>query len=287
MGGTEKNAIIAPAGTEGSAPSPETPGSTPAPAETPGAPATPETPAPETPEGAPVSKEPTAVEKRISKLVAQRSEAERQAEYWKGVAEGRRTAGAPAPVAGAPVTPAPDALPQVGDFEVYDDYLVAKAKFELRQDLKRERELENQNRTKTSEQEAHQKFMERLEAAVDTDPDILEDYKDPTLPISPAMASVIRESEAAPKVIRFLINNRKESARIAKLSPLAAAREIGKIEEKVLAPSPKVEKPKTISQAPAPIPTVGAEGKGVVALEDLDINEFMKRRNAQQFGRKG
>jgi len=285
--GNEENANIAPAGTEESATSKETPGETPAAVVKEGEPATPEgaAAAETTTEVPPITtKEPSSAERRIAQLVAQRSKAERDSDYWRGVAEGRKEA---VPAQPTPATVVPEGPPKVDQFEVYDDYLVAKAKYEIRQEMKVDRETEERTRTQSTEKEAHQKFMERMEAASEADPELLEDFKDPTLPVSPAMATVIRDSDIAPVLVRHLVDNRKEAARIAKLGPLAAARELGKIEAKLSAPPPKVEKPKTVSQAPEPITTVDTKGKGVVELEDLEIGEFMKRRNAQQFGKRG
>ncbi len=263
-----------------------TSGEKPASAESTVVPATTEKKEPVVPGSEVTTKEPTPAEKRIAKLVAQREEEKRNAEYWRGVAEGRKEVKPDTSVAEV----VPEA-PKVEDFPVYDDYLVAKAKFELRQELKEERERERvrdeKNREKTTDQEAHGKFMERMEAASETDPDLLEEYKDPTLPISPAMASVIRDSDHAPKLVRYLIDNRKDSARIAKLTPLAAARELGKIEAKVSATPTKTEPPPKVSLAPEPITPINSEGKGVVELEELSIDEFMKRRNTQQFGKRG
>jgi hypothetical protein len=153
--------------------------------------------------------------------------------------------------------------------------------------MKVEKEREAREQGKTTEEETNRTFMDRMEKAAETDPELLEEYKDPTLPVSPAMASVIRESDVAPKLVRYLVDNRKEASRIAKLGPMAAARELGKIEAKVTAPPPKVEKPKTVSQAPEPIKTLTTDGKTVVDLESLPMDDFVKRRNAQQYGRKG
>jgi hypothetical protein len=216
-------------------------------------------------------------------LVAKQRESERQTEYWKGVAEGRKAPVAPEPE----VTPAKTGPPKVESFEVYDDFLVAKAKYELRQELQAEKAQEEKTRETKTAQEADKAFMDRMEKAAENDPDLLVEFRDPSLPVSPHMAAVIKESDVAPKIIRYLLDNRAESTRISQLAPLAAARAIGKLEEKITSAPTRPTPQKTVSQAPEPIQTLDTKGKTVVDLDNLPIDEFMRRRNSAQFGRKG
>ena len=90
--------------------------------------------------------------------------------------------------------------------------------------------------------------------------------KNPNLPISDAMAEAIKASEVGPDVAYYLGTNIKEAARIAKLSPLLQAKEIGKIEGK-LADNPTIKK---TTSAPAPISPVTARSTGAPVYDTTD-----------------
>jgi hypothetical protein len=75
----------------------------------------------------------------------------------------------------------------------------------------------------------------------------------PQLRITQAMAESIRSSEVGPEVAYFLGTNPKEADRISQLHPLTQAREIGRIEAKLIADPPSAKK---ASKAPAPISPV-------------------------------
>jgi hypothetical protein len=88
----------------------------------------------------------------------------------------------------------------------------------------------------------------------------------PKLPVTETMAQTIQSSEIGPDVIYWLGSNPKEADRIARLSPLMQAREIGKIEAR-LASNPPAKKTST---APAPIAPVTARTTGTPAYDTTD-----------------
>ena len=89
----------------------------------------------------------------------------------------------------------------------------------------------------------------------------------PNLPVTDVMAQTIQSSDNGPDVIYWLGSNPKEAGRIAALSPIMQAREIGRIEAK-LAASPPVKK---TSNAPAPInPIASARSSGKQAYDTTD-----------------
>ena len=206
-------------------------------------------------------------EKRIQQLVAKRKEAERETEFW------REQASKTVEQVAKPSTTAPT----IDQFEQYDDYLVAKAKYEFRAE-------QQQQDSKQRIEVFNETFQTRINQAAQKDPDILDIVNDRSLPISQPMAVVIKESEQAPDVLRYLSNNRDESRRIAQMNPIAAAREIGKIEYK-LSNQPKTEI-KKVSQAPEPIKPVESKGAQSVELDKLPMDEYVKRRNQEQYGKR-
>lgn len=252
----------------------------PAPATEPVAPAVvadpapaPETPAPETPEAEP--------SKAVKELIAQRKkrqDAERDAAYWKGVAEGRgKQDAAPA----ASETPSgPPVAPKLDQFETYEQYETAKDKY-LVGLAKHEVIAEYvQNEQRKAAATAEQAFQKRIADAAKDDPTLVDVLNDPTLPISIHMAPLLKESENAPKLVRWLDQHRDDARRIATLPPLQAAREMGILEAR-LSFAPSVEPPKKVSSAPEPVKPVATTSPSTVDEDNLPMAEYHKRRTAQ------
>jgi hypothetical protein len=249
----------------------------------PGAPFAPETPKEQ---GA----GPSGAERRIQQLVARQREAERreaaragEAAYWRGIAEGRIRPAAPV----QPQSPAggPE-FPTLADFERSEDfeeartrYVVEKAKWDLKQELEAHRVRETQG-------EIERRYRARMAAAAESDPELPEIENDATLPVSLPMALAIKESESAPQVLRYLSAHRDEAARISRMNPIAAVREIGKIEA-AEGPRSRPQDLRTVSQAPEPVRPVGGT-KGSIDTDDerVPIGEFVRRRNEAQYGRR-
>lgn len=125
-------------------------------------------------------------------------------------------------------------------------------------------------------------WSERVAEAVAQMPDF-ETVFDANVPVSEAMADLIPEMENGTEVAYYLGKNRQHAARIAQMSPVEAALELGRLEARLSIP-----KAKTVSTAPPPVSTVS--GKAAVAPRDLyalakseDATEFIKesRRRAQ------
>ncbi len=212
--------------------------------------------------------------KEHQKLRRRAQQAEAEAAYYRGLAEGR---GGAQPAAAA----AAEGPPQEDAFESYEDFLVARARYEVRQE-------EQANRAREANRTRETTWNARLKAAAAEDPELLDAVNDPSLPISPAMAEAIKESDLGPKVLRHLADHPDEAAKIARMGPIAAAREIGRLEHVLTSSKPEV---KRVSGAPAPITTVtGATGGDVVDEDKLSINDWMARENTRvneaRFGRR-
>jgi hypothetical protein len=103
------------------------------------------------------------------------------------------------------------------------------------------------------------------------------------------MAVAIKESDDGPAIVRYLANHRDEAARIARLHPVRAAREIGRIEGMIgsAKTTPEPPQPRTVSQAPAPTrPVGGTKGSVEVDEDSLSIEEVIRRRNEAQYGKR-
>ena len=88
----------------------------------------------------------------------------------------------------------------------------------------------------------------------------------PKLPVTNVMAETIQSSEIGPELAYYLGSNPKEAERISRMTPLSQAKEIGKIEAKLVS-APPVKK---TTSAPAPISPVTARSSGAPALDTTD-----------------
>jgi hypothetical protein len=133
-----------------------------------------------------------------------------------------------------------------------------------------------------AERKAEELLVKREQARAQSD--LLESYHDreeearskyddfeqvaynPKVPITNVMAESIQNSDIGPDVAYYLGTNIKEAERIARLSPILQAKEIGKIEAK-LDSNPPVKK---TTSAPPPISPVTARSAGVSAYDTTD-----------------
>lgn len=157
-----------------------------------------------------------------------------------------------------PLAPPPEPLKpdNFADAQAYADALAERKAAEL-----------------LAQREAEAERVATLEAYQDREEEARTKYDDfeqvaynPKLPITETMAQTIQASEIGPDVIYHLGSNPKEAERIARLSPLLQAREIGKIEAR-LASSPPAKKTST---APAPIAPVTARASSAPAYDTTD-----------------
>jgi hypothetical protein len=109
-------------------------------------------------------------------------------------------------------------------------------------------------------------YQEREEAARDKYTDFEQVAYNPKLSITNVMAETIQSSDIGPELAYYLGSNPKDADRIARLSPLSQAKEIGKIEAKLAADPPM----KKTTSAPAPITPVTARSSGGPAFDTTD-----------------
>lgn len=185
--------------------------------------------------------------------------------------------------------------PTLEQFDSYEKYLAAFAKWEARQvyeemtkaerekaekdaqEVRQRQGVEQQQRAIAEQQttlnklsvEAEKKYPDFAERVFDTSGD---------LPISSVVAQAALEAGASGMdVLYYLGTHHEEAQRIAKLSPTAQLREFGKLE---------VSLAKQQSAAPAPINPVG--GKKVTSdnpSSNDDMKTWIAKRN-RQLGRK-
>ncbi len=215
-------------------------------------------------------------ERKLDKAYRQRAEAVARAELLqKQLEEVRQQTPNPAKAEGEP---------RLEQFD-YDPekYATAKAEYAKTQAGK---ELVAKQRTEAGKAE-HQRLMTAWEEKVERAEDKYEDFSTVVgdlQPNSPFVAAIM-EAENGEDIAYHLGKNPKEIHRIAKLGPLAQAREIGRLQEKLLA---KPVEPKAPSKAPAPItPLTGASPvKSDAPTEADDMRDWMRKRQKQVHGKR-
>lgn len=182
--------------------------------------------------------------------------------------------------------PKPEAAgkPTAETFDTYEDYVEALAEYKLDQRFEAQRQQAETERRDREAEGVRSQWAARADATrakfADYD-DVLEAAD--TVPVTATIQQALLESEVGPELAYMLAKAPAELARIAKLSPVGQAREIGKLEAK-LSPSSQ-QKPKA-STAPAP-PKPVTGGKGSVDLSDptVEYSAWEQARNNQLRGR--
>lgn len=154
---------------------------------------------------------------------------------------------------------APADLPPVDQFESPEAYADALAERKA-QELVARREAER------AQSEIIEAYHDKEEEARNKYDDFEQVAYNPQLRITNVMAETIQSSEVGPDVAYYLGSNPKEADRIAKLSPFQQAKEIGRIEAKLVA-EPVTKK---TSSAPAPIAPVTARTSGTPSYDTTD-----------------
>ena len=156
-----------------------------------------------------------------------------------------------------PVQPATPVAPE--QFESTDAYVEALAAQKAEQLLAQREQQKQQSALLESYHDKEEKAREKYD-------DFEQVAYNPNLPITDVMAQSIQASDIGPEVAYHLGANPKEAERIARLSPILQAKEIGKLEAK-LAADPPVKK---TSNAPTPISPITARSTGTPAYDTTD-----------------
>lgn len=224
-------------------------------------------------------------EKRIERFQKQLSAkdqeiAQLRQEFLKSQSQGKAETEAPAAKTEDPSKPKPD------NFESHEEYLEALTDYKVD---KREREREQAEKSKQVKSDfekrlqAHnervEKFKETKSDYQDVAEDFLEKYRNKQ--VSAAIHEAVIESEVGPAIFYELASNQAEFDRINSLGAIAAAKEIGKIEAKLLQSS-ETKEVKKHSTAPTPIRPVSGKAAPVAkSLHDMDYEDYRKTRLEQ------
>jgi len=252
---------------------------TPAPPETPTEPETPEKDGEQTPQDegqVDETPDPAALQADIEKLRKAKEKAQEDAKYWR-----QEKARARAEYFKSPREPAKQPLPaesasrpKPDDFEDYNDYVDKLTDWKVEQQrIKWEREA-----AERAKNESVQQKEARLQAEIAKGFEKYEDFEDvaldQTVPITEMVKDILAESEMPADVVYYLGKHRTEAIAIARMTPIAAARAIQKIEIGLASTQNNPQSTKKITKAPPPIKPVGASGSFEKNPEDMTVKEF-------------
>ena len=216
------------------------------------------------------------VQKRLDELTRNWRETERDRDHWRDLALRNN---APQPKQEAPQE---DKLKTLADFE-YDDAKFQAYVFEqaekrsvnaAKRALKEEQELTTKKQRFESYRSKESEFAKTVE-----------DYHDAINSLNAELvqgvAEAIVESDDGPALLYHLAKNREIAAQLAKLSPIAAAKELGRIEAR-LATERERAKAEKVSKAPPPPPKVEANDPAIDKDPDqMTTEEWVKWREKQ------
>ena len=174
----------------------------------------------------------------------------------------------------APEPQVPPTLEESGyDEKKYQTALIEYAKAEARREAQDALKAERQHEKAQAQQST---FKGRESEFAKATPDYQALVYDPRTPISPTMAEVIAESEVGPQLAYHLAKNREVAASIYSLPPVAAARELGRLEARLNQPPPEAPR---VTSAPPPTPKIEASAPEVERDPDkMDIKDWLKWR---------
>jgi hypothetical protein len=244
------------------------------------------TPEPETPpESGTVDeapKIPPDIQAEIEKLEAQRKKAEEDAKYWRrqkaeARAEYFRDRNKPPEPPETPAAPTAEIeKPDPDKYDDYNDYVDALTEYKV-ETKRREWERDEQIKAEHRNTEAR---MARLQEKINLGYSKYEDFEqvalDETVPITPVIADILAESDMPAEVAYYLGKNRTEAIAISRMTPVAAARAIGRIESQIESPQPRTQ-----TNAPPPIKPVGGGPSVAKDPEKMSQKEYEAWRREQ------
>ena len=228
-------------------------------------------------------------QRRIDKLNAAKATAQQETEYWKNLALKSAVDPKTEPKVEPTKAKAEAGKPDPSKFDTHAAYVEALTDWKTDQKLSERDQKDEQKKAQTAQAKLVETYVERKNDFAEKAKDFYEVVSEvDDIQMSSAFREIILSSENGPELAYELAKNREEYARVNKLPPLAAAREMGKLEAKLSKPSEtKTKETKTASSAPKPIAPVGGGGKASAPPKTLEeaakhsFAEFKRLREAE------
>ena len=240
---------------------------------------------------APKKDENKGVRKRIAKFQKELSKKDQEIELWKAEAlkakAERESKEQKVDLKPEVLSDNKPAAPRMNYFDTYEAYETARDKYQEdlsdwkieQKDKKKAQEAKEKEVKDTFEKQQRDffsKVSEFKKTATDYD-DVISEIEEVML--NPGIIETIVSSDNGPEIMYEIAKNREELDRINALSPLAAARELGKflakIELKSQSSGVVKKEEKKITKAAAPLAPVGGKGasNSKKSLSDPDISQ--------------
>jgi hypothetical protein len=224
-------------------------------------------------------------EKRVKKLLKRNTAIKQEMEYWRSQALKSQSTQSTQPE--TRVEAKAEGKPRADDFDTHEAYVEALADWKVDQKIAQRESKLAEEQAKKSYAERVQTHNERVEEFAKEHEDFhdrLEDVADVQLSI--AVQEAILSSDNGPALMYELAKDPTELDRIIKLPPIAAARELGRMEARLAkAETPeKQAKEITKTKAPEPIKPVNAKVAAVkksIYDPDIPFTEYMALRREQ------
>jgi len=174
--------------------------------------------------------------------------------------------------------------PARADFDNDEDYVDSLTTWKVEQKLAGVRQELTQSQMQSQAQASWGTKVDQARTDYADYDTVMEDAQD--IPITPAVVEALQSSDIGADVAYHLAKHPEKAERLNTLSPIAAAREIGRIES--LVEGSKAKPAKRLSGAPAPIKPVrntASKGTGKKSLDDMSPEEYMAHRNKQEQSR--
>lgn len=215
----------------------------------------------------------TGVQKRIDELTRKAHEAEREAAFWR-----EQAAKSQAPSTDA-TKPARDAFASDADyFEALADWKAEQKVSEFRKQQQAEA-LNKAEQTQTATR--FELYQERVSTALDAMPDYHEVVGGSDVPAEAHVLEAILDSEQGPQLAYHLAKHPDVAQRLNEMTPVQAAREIGRLEAQLAQPKTETPPPRRTTNAPPPInPVRGSNGQFTKSPDQMtDAEWYAAQRN--------
>ena len=206
---------------------------------------------------------------RINELTKRAHEAEREVQRLREASERKPAESAEKPI--------PDR------FGSYDEYVEALADWKADQRVAESFKRRDAERSQAAEARAAeakaQAWAERQSEFREATPDYDAVVGKSAVQIAPHVVDTLLDSESGPELAYHLAKHPETVKRINALSPLSAARELGRIEATLSNPAAPQFKP--ASKAPAPITPVRSSAPAAVDLASANMDQYIAARRKQ------
>lgn len=225
-----------------------------------------------------------SAQQRINEITKARHDAEREAAYWRGIVEGSRPQSQQTPVQSVSEPPA---KPNLADFTDYETYIEALTDWKTTQKIS---EAVHQQRSATVQERQQAEAMELAKGWANKQETVrksIADYDEvmggADTVVAPYITDAILTSDRGPEVAYHLAKNSALAEKLNRLSPIAAAREIGRIEAALEKSSPGTSR----SAPPPPARTTRSSATipGDPAKMDHEAYRAMRAKQGARWAR--